>query len=117
MSEFPQIWIHLTAGIIMHNVCMSVSNVPFCFYSLKITNRGVQKHMTIIIPCTATLLVETVSLVLWLLCFFHAAVMFMSNGFEIQLHTARFSMPLQIQMAGSNTSSNQEINTTPCYIR
>jgi len=51
------------------------------------------------------------------LCFFHAAVMFMSNGFEIQLHTARFSTPLQIRMAGSNTSSNQEINTTLCYIR
>lgn len=51
------------------------------------------------------------------LCFFHAALMFMSNGFEIQLHTARYSTPLRIQMAGSNTSSNQEINTTLCYIR
>ena len=50
-------------------------------------------------------------------CFFHAAPMFMSNGFEIQLHTARFSTPLQIRMTGSNTSSNQEINTTLCYIR
>jgi hypothetical protein len=40
----------------------------------------------------------------------------MSNGFEIQLHTARSSTSLQIRMTGSNTSSNQEINTTLCYI-
>jgi hypothetical protein len=75
------------------------------------------KHLTIIIPCTATLLVETVVAGFMTLCFFHAVLMFMSNGFEIQLHTARFSTPLQIRMAGSNTSSNQEINTTLCYIR
>jgi len=50
--------------------CMSAWSVIFCFYSLKITNRSVQKYLTIIIPCTATLLVETVSLVLWLFVFF-----------------------------------------------
>jgi hypothetical protein len=68
---------------------------------------------------TATLLIETVSPVLWISVsfVFHAALMFMSNGFEIQLDTARSSTSLQIRMTGSNTSSNQEINTTLCYIR
>jgi len=57
-SQFPQTWNHLTAGIIMHNVCMSAWSIPSCFYSLKITHRSVHKHLTIIIPCTATLLVK-----------------------------------------------------------
>lgn len=46
----------------------------------------------------------------------HVSVMFQSNGAEISLHRARLSSSSQIQMTGSNTSGNQEINTTPRYI-
>jgi ABC-type lipoprotein release transport system permease subunit len=51
-------------------------------------------------------------------CFIcYVTVMFVSNGTEISLQRARLSSSSQIQMTGSNTSGNQEINTSFRYIR
>jgi len=47
---------------------------------------------------------------------FHISIVFMCTGMEISLHMVRYLLSY-IGTPGGNTSSDQEINTTVCYIQ
>lgn len=116
-SQFSHIWNNLNAGVINAQcLCVSVE-CTFLLSFLENYKPKCPKTSDHNQPLYCYVTSRNLVAGFMTLCFFHTALMFMSNGFEIQLHTARFSTPLQIRMAGSNTSGNQEINTTLCYIR